>query len=149
MQFALLAIMAFWLGFVPRVQAQEVSAEAISRMLVTDLSPTRSMEMGQWFTDVAQSGRDTRGLGIIYVHVPGSAGTVSIHAAIYNMGRSGWLKNRDVTGLYGYSPRETLFFPDRIEIVTTTLGPNEPRCCPTVQTRWSFDLATGVAQEIK
>jgi hypothetical protein len=116
------------------VLAQEDSAGDIARMLVTELSPTRSMESGQWFTS-APSGAGSRGLGIIYVHVPGSAGTVSIHAALFTNSGAEWLKNRDVTGLFGYSPRDATFYPDRVELTTTTLGPNDPRCCPTKLTR--------------
>ena len=125
--------------------AQAYTPETIARMLVMELSPTRSMEGGEWFTDKDAFGRETRALGIIYVHVPGSAGTVSIHAGIFDFHDSGWVKTRDVSGLYGVGPRNAVFHANRIELETTTLAPGDPRCCPTQKVRWQVDIGTGAA----
>jgi hypothetical protein len=40
------------------------------------------------------------------------------------------------------------FFPDHVEVSTLTLGPNDPRCCPTLTKRWSIDLQSGEAVPI-
>jgi hypothetical protein len=130
-------------------RAQQATAEEIARMLVIDLSPTGAMESGQWFTDSALSGSVTRGLGVIYVHIPGSAGSVSIHAGLYGHSAAGWRREREVTGLFGYSPRDAAFFPGRVEVTTTTLAPGDPRCCPSLPVRWSIDLETGQAAALR
>lgn len=129
--------------------AQVYTPETIARMLVEELSPTRSMEGGEWFTNRDNLGRETRALGIIYVHVPGSAGTVSLHAGIFELYDSGWVKIRDVSGLYGVSPRNAVFQSNRIELETTTLAPGDARCCPTQKVRWHVDVNTGAAIPLK
>lgn len=53
-----------------------------------------------------------------------------------------------VDGLGGESPRDVAFLPERIEITTTTLGPDDMRCCPTVPARWSINRATLTATRI-
>jgi hypothetical protein len=132
------------LGLTPATglaQNRIFTADQVAQLLVQDMSPTGSMEGGQWFTDT----QDTYGLGIIYVHIPGSAGSVTIHAGIYGFLDSGWVKLRDVQGLFGASPTGAAFSPGRVEVLTMTLGPNDPRCCPTKQVRWTIDLETGQA----
>ena len=132
-----------WLAAPPgTLRAQD--AEAIAGMLVRDLSPTGSMEAGQWFTD--QAGQT--GLGIIYAHIPGSAGSVSIHAGLYRRADTGWTMERGVEGLFGMSPADAVFLGDRVEVTTTMLGPDDPRCCPSLFVRWSIDLASGMATRL-
>lgn len=121
--------------------AQIPTAEQIARMLVMDLSPTRAIESGEWFTN----SNETYALGIIYVHVPGSAGTVSIHGGIYGFLDSGWAKLADVTGLYGFSPMNARFDQTGVTLSTLTLAPGDPRCCPTKNTIWRIGFADGVA----
>lgn len=53
-----------------------------------------------------------------------------------------------VEGLGGESPRDVAFLPERIEITTTALGPDDMRCCPSVPARWSIDRATLTATRI-
>lgn len=132
---------AIFLGLGTQLMAQ-TSAEEIAHLLRNDLSPTGSMEGGQWYANATQA------LGIIYVHVPGSAGTVSIHSGVYGFFDNGWVKLKDVQGLFGSSPQGAQFLPGRVELTTITLGPDEPRCCPTLPVRWSVDLNTGVATRL-
>lgn len=140
---ALIAGLVIWAG--GPAPAQEMSADQIAAILVRDLSPTGSMEGGQWFTNGAADGRATYALGVIHVYAPGSAGTVTIHAGIYGYLDSGWAKLREVQGLFGMSPTGAVFTPGRVEVSTMMLGPNDPRCCPTRQMRWSIDLESGQA----
>lgn len=116
-------------------------AEEVARMLVKELSPTGAMEGGQWFTNP----ESTVGLGIIYAHIPGSAGSVSIHAGLFHRFPTGWSIHRGVEGLFGMSPMDAAFFGDRVEVTTMMLGPDDPRCCPTKQVRWSIDIESGRA----
>jgi len=125
--------------------AQEWSNNRVSEMLVTELSPTGAMVGGKWFTSAQNLTLGVRALGIIYAHVPGSAGTASIHAASFYWTGTGWQKYSDIPDLYGMSPVNAVFEGDRATLTTVTLGPNEPRCCPTLEKHWSIDLATGDA----
>lgn len=125
--------------------AQEWSNAQVSEMLVSELSPTGTMEGGKWFTSAQQLSRGVRALGIIYAHIPGSAGSVSIHAASFYWTGTGWQKYSDIADLFGSSPKNAIFNGDRVTLTTVTLGPNDPRCCPTREILWSIDLRTGVA----
>lgn len=127
------------------VQAQQAKSDEIARMLVTDLSPTASMESGQGLTNTPRPEQASRDLGIIYVYIPGSAGSGSIHAGLYSLYRSGWLKKRDFTGLFGTSSSDALFLEDRVELTPLTL---DPRCCPTQRQRWSINRRTGAAARL-
>lgn len=133
-------------GLVTGIQAQEWSPGRVPEMLVSELSPTGAMASGQWFISDAAMRPETVGLGIIYVHVPGSAGTVSIHAGLFLWSGSGWYKTLPVSGLYGFSPQEARFHPVHMELVTLTPGPEDARCCPSVRTRWSINLRSGTAR---
>ena len=44
--------------------------------------------------------------------------------------------------VYGQEPRDANFHDWQVDITTTMPGPNDPRCCPTVPTRWAVDLRT-------
>lgn len=131
--------------FASGAHAQYWQDKQVAEMLVRELSPTQSMEGGQWFvsTDVLRPG--TLGLGIIYVHIPGSAGNVSLHAALYQWTAQGWTMSARVQNLFGMSPQKPAFLPGRVEVSTMTLGPNDPRCCPTAEKRWSIDFGSGLA----
>jgi hypothetical protein len=129
-------------------QAQPWDNNRIAEMLVSELSPTGAMEGGQWFVSAQLLTPGTLGLGIIYAYVPGSAGTVSIHAALFRWAEDGWTKSTNIGGLFGYEPKDVAFFVDRVEVSTLTLGPNDPRCCPTLAKRWAIDLQSGLAVPI-
>lgn len=148
MRFGLVLLAMAMTFFGPQAEAQQESAQEIARMLVTDLSPTGAMESGQWFTNPAFPVTGAVGLGIIYAYIPGSAGSVSIHAGIYLRYPTGWSMTREVTGIFGMSPSNAVFHDDRVEVTTTTLGPNDPRCCPSVAARWSIDVTNGVATRL-
>ncbi|MFK7764877.1 MAG: hypothetical protein AB8B62_16560 [Roseobacter sp.] len=124
--------------------AAQTTAEQFAQLLRDDLSPTGTMEGGTWFTNEAA----THALGIIYVHIPGSAGSVSIHAGVYGFLDSGWVKLTDVQGLFGSAPKDTQFIADRIKLTTLTTGPDDPRCCPTLPVRWSIDVLSGIATRL-
>ena len=40
--------------------------------------------------------------------------------------------------IYGDDPRDVRFTRGKITVVTTTEGPNDSRCCPTLPKRWSI-----------
>ena len=148
MRFGIMLFAGFLALLAMRADAQSESAEDIAHMLVTNLSPTGAMEAGQWFTNPPVPETGAVGLGIIYVHVPGSAGTVSIHAGLFLLYPIGWSIIHEITGLFGMSPSDAVFYGDRVEVTTTVLGPNDPRCCPSVAARWSIDLTNGVASQL-
>ncbi len=81
---------------------------------------------------------------------PNRAGgnSISITVGVFRRIAQGWVFHAPVRDLFGQDPRDPAFFPGRVEITTTMPGPNDPRCCPTVPTRWSVDTATGAAARL-
>ncbi|MEM1073537.1 MAG: hypothetical protein AAF665_11260 [Pseudomonadota bacterium] len=134
--------------WVTSAAAQGWSNDRIAEMLVRELSPTGAMESGQWFVSNEKLTPGVHGLGVIYAHIPGSAGSVSIHVGLFSWTGAGWEKRLDVAGVFGLAPKDAAFFQTHVEISTLTLGPNEPRCCPTVIARWSIDYARGQAVRV-
>lgn len=128
--------------------AQTETWPNLDQLLLSTLSNTGAMESALWLPDDADPTRASAALGIAYVHIPGSAGSVSLGAALFAKGATGWAPERPVTGLFGFSPRDHRFLADRIELTTTMAGPDDPRCCPTQPARWSIDRATGQAQRL-
>ena len=120
----------------------------VAEMLVSELSPTGAMEAGQWFISTPELATGTWGLGVIYAHIPGSAGSVSIHAGVFQWSGTGWNRIHTVTGLFGMSPKDAAFYPDRVELTTITLGENDARCCPSLEKRWQISLDTGTASPL-
>jgi hypothetical protein len=140
-------VLALILGLAPLARAQEVGWGNLDALLVP-LSPTGAMEAALFLPDTPDPLTATRALGVVYAHIPGSAGSVSIHPAIFTRGAGGGALYRQVSGLFGQSPRDAQFFPERIEVTTTMPGPDDPRCCPTLPVRWSIDLVSGVATRL-
>ncbi|QBF33627.1 hypothetical protein [Thalassococcus sp. S3] len=138
-------ILTFFLLTAPASQAQQQGWGDLDTLLLQTLSPTGDMVSSFWMPDHQDPAAARHALAIIYSHIPGSAGNVSIHSGLFERTSSGWSLRQQVTGLFGQSPSDPKHLPDRIEVTTATLGPNDPRCCPTQSTRWWIDPRTGAA----
>lgn len=99
------------------------------------------------FPNSADPATADRALGIVYVHIEGSAGSARLEAGLFQRGPAGWQMQRRVSGLFGMSPRAPYFDASGFYLTTSTLGPNDPRCCPSLETAWFVDWATGQASE--
>jgi hypothetical protein len=99
--------------------------------------------------DSNEPARATEALGVVYVPIKGSAGSVEIEIGYFRRsGKSFKLAGR-VRGLFGMEPRDARFLPDRIEVTTTMPKPGDPRCCPTGTARWSIVRKSLVASRIR
>ena len=120
----------------------------LDAMILSTLTATGTAEAAFWLPDSPEPAQVTQGLGIAYEYIQGSAGSVSIAVGYFVRGAGGWQYAGPVQGLFGQSPRAPIFAPGAMELTTTTLGPNEPRCCPTQETRWRIDLSRLAAQRL-
>ncbi|OAN68969.1 hypothetical protein A8B82_04670 [Sulfitobacter sp. EhC04] len=120
----------------------------LDALLLNSLSTTGSMEASYWLPDNPDPAQAQLGLGIAYIHIPGSAGSVSIEAGIFRRTQNGWQYTAPVVNLFGHEPRDPLFQNGQVQLLTTMLGPGEPRCCPTQEAKWQIDLTTGQAQRL-
>ena len=120
----------------------------LDALLFSTLTASGQAEASFWLPDQVDPTTATRAVGVVYEHIPGSAGSVGIATGVYVRTGQGWQFAGPVQGMFGQSPRDPAFGPAHVDITTTLLGPNEPRCCPTVPGRWRIDLATLVAQRL-
>ena len=66
---------------------------------------------------------------------------VMLNVGLYRRYSDGW-HFEGLVPVYGQDPRDPLFTAGQVDITTTMPGPNDPRCCPTVPTRWAIDVKT-------
>lgn len=144
-KWALCALMAVW---AQTAAAQQAGWPNLDQLLFGTLTASGRAEASFWLPDQATPATATRALGVVYEHVPGSAGSVSIAVGLYARGAQGWQYAGPITGLFGQSPRDAVFAANQVELTTTMLGPNEPRCCPTLPVRWRIDIPTRQAQRL-
>ena len=62
-----------------------------------------------------------------------------LNVGLFRRMNEGWVFAQ-LLEIYGVTPRDGRFTEELFEVTTTTLGPNEPRCCPTQTTKWVVDL---------
>lgn len=139
-------IATFCLMLALPVQAQDGWPD-LDQLLFGTLTTSGRAEASFWLPDSGDPASATRALGIVYEAFPGG-NAVSIATGMYQRVPQGWQFLGLVEGLFGQSPRDAAFGPTHVELTTTMLGPGEPRCCPTLATRWRIDLATRTAQKL-
>jgi hypothetical protein len=116
----------------------------LDRLLAAALLPQdASLNGAFWLPDDADPSRAREALAVTYFEVPGGGNSARISSGYFVLTNTGWSLARPLSGLFGGSPRDVTFLPDRIELTTTMPKPGDPRCCPTGTGRWSVDRATG------
>lgn len=140
-------VLAFAVWLSP-LTAQTAGWPDLDSLLFSTLTKSGRAEASFWLPDQPDPTTATRALGIVYEHIPGSAGSVSIATGLYQRVEQGWAFVGPVQGLFGNAPRDPEFTQTHIDLTTITLGPNEPRCCPTLPVRWRIDLNTRTAQRL-
>ena len=131
--------------------SQPLSAQSwpnLDQLLFSTLTSSGTAEASFWIPDSPDPAGASRALGVVYEYIQGSAGSVSIAVGHYVRTQTGWQFAGTVSGLFGNSPRDPAYEQGFVDLTTTTLGPNEPRCCPTVQTRWRINLNTLTAVKL-
>lgn len=128
--------------------AQQSAWPDLDRLLFSTLTASGTAEASFWLPDQADPATATRALGVVYEYIPGSAGSTSIAVGLYQRTTAGWGFIGPVEGLFGQSPRDAVFGPTYVDLTTIMLGPNEPRCCPTMPVRWRVSLASRAAQRL-
>lgn len=133
----------------PAVLAQQQDWPDLDALLFGTLTNSGRAEASFWLPDSADPARATRALGVVYEHIPGSAGNTTIALGYYLRSEQGWAFAGPVSGVFGQSPRDPVYTATTLEITTTTLGPDDARCCPSVESRWRIDLQSRAAQPLR
>lgn len=138
----------FALLFSASSYAQDAGWGNLDDLILNNLPQAGEVQSAFWLPDNADPTIAHTALAFVYAHIPGSAGSVSLQIGLFSRDSVGWAFRTRVEGVYGFSPRDVLFVGDQIEVTTTTLGPDEPRCCPTQTTRFRIDRTTGAVTEL-
>jgi hypothetical protein len=129
-------------------QSRTGSTDAkIERLLAQSLGS--GFEASYWLPDSEEPAHVTEALGVVYIPIKGSAGSVSIEAGYFKRSGKIFQFGERVRDLFGMEPRDARFLPGRIELTTTMLKPGEPRCCPSGTARWAIDRKSLVATRIR
>lgn len=98
-----------------------------------------------FFVDHADPSLARLGLAIHYPPNRSGGNSYGITVALFQQANGGWGFVGPVEGLFGVNPRDAAFLGPQIELTTSTLGPNDARCCPTEEARWMIDVAQRTA----
>lgn len=131
--------------------SQPLSAQSwpnLDQLLFSTLTSSGTAEASYWIPDSPDPAQATQALGVVYEYIPGSAGNTGIATGYYLRGQAGWQLAGLVQGLFGQSPSDPAFGQGFVDLTTIMLGPNEPRCCPTLQTRWRINLGNMTAVKL-
>ena len=121
----------------------------LDHLLFQSLTSSQTAEVSYWLPNAPDPATATMAIGVVYEYIPGSAGNTGIATGVFVRHANGWAFAGKVDGMFGHQPRDAVFSQGYVDITTTTLGANEPRCCPTVPARWRIDFAGMKAVQIK
>ncbi|KAJ04648.1 hypothetical protein [Sulfitobacter mediterraneus] len=114
----------------------------LDALLFSHLTRSGSAEASYWLPNSIDPAQATAAFGVVYEHIAGSAGNTTIAVGLFLRPSGGqWGFAGPVADLFGHNPRDVVFEGGFAMMTTTMPGPNDPRCCPTVPTRWRIDLA--------
>ena len=121
------------------VRAQDWSFLAPLTMQTLDVRPGDNAP--RLFSDHPDPG--TARYSVIFHYYENRAGgnAIGLNAGLFRRDTDGW-RYAGPLKIFGFNPRDARFLPGRVEITTTTQGPNESRCCPTQVAKWSVDTTT-------
>ncbi|MDH5528603.1 MAG: hypothetical protein OEY05_01080 [Paracoccaceae bacterium] len=145
----------YWLAALLCLFGSAATSQDLSRwgdlegFLVQSLAPGQQSAAFAWLTDSDDPSQMREAIGVVYPVIVGAAGNTGIVVGHFTRIEAGFVRDRIITNLFGYDPRDVRFYPDRILITTTVLGPNDPRCCPTVAQVWSISRTTWNAEHAR
>lgn len=90
-----------------------------------------------FYGDYSGDGRDDVLLFAYYLGLEGG-NMIMLDILKFRSAKAGFKQDGKVENVFGENPRDVRFSKGRIRLTTTTLGPDEPRCCPTVAKRWTI-----------
>jgi len=118
-------------------------------LLSSTLAPGEQLALSFWLPDSSDPALAQQAIGVVYPIIQGAAGNTGIVVGHFvRLDGGAWGFAGVVPQLFGHDPRDVAFLPGAVQLTTTMLGPNEPRCCPTLPVRWQIDLTTKQAQRL-
>jgi hypothetical protein len=118
-------------------------------VLFSTLTTSGAAEASYWLPNATTPDQTTEAVGVVYEHIPGSAGSVSIAVGVFRRAGSDFVLVGRVNDVFGMVPADPAHYPDRIEFSTSTLTDTDPRCCPSGTTRWAIDRTTLTARKVE
>lgn len=120
----------------------------LDALLFQSLTNSGTAEASFWLPNASDPAQATTAIGVVYEYIPGSAGNTGIATGVFVRQENDWFFAGPVEGMFGQNPRDIVYSQHHVEVTTSQVGPNDPRCCPTLATRWRIDLGTRTAVKI-
>jgi hypothetical protein len=117
--------------------ASAQTPEGLDRLLAQQYGPDVAEVI--WFEGPPAADGAAPGLSVAYFPFPGG-NAMQIGVDAFRVTAAGLAHLGPVEGLFGGEPRDAVFGPGVVTLTTTMPRPEDPRCCPTGETRWTIDL---------
>lgn len=101
-----------------------------------------------WLPDSVDPQTATAALGFFYWYRVGGGNAMQLSVGYFQRTPAGFRLVYPIGGIFGLTPRDAVFSGNTIELTTTPPRPGEAPCCPTGETRWSFDRSTGLVTKL-
>lgn len=80
---------------------------------------------------------------IAFVYHPSGGNAANLDVLMFKGDGRGFRFFRKAEGIYGEDPRDIAIRPGAIDVTMTTLGPNDARCCPTLEKGYTIEISSG------
>lgn len=114
----------------PTAFDEEITAWARARHGANLFEPVNTF-YGDFNGDGAEDG-----LAFAYFALGGSS--AGLNVALFRNEGGHMVHHRDIEDVFGMEPRDAVFSEGSVQVTTLTLGPNDPRCCPTQPREWTI-----------
>lgn len=120
----------------------------LDALILPNLTTSGTAEASFWLPDNPDPAAASIALAVVYEWIEGSAGSTGIAPGFFVKQEGSWVFAGKVEGLFGQSPSDVAYGESAVELTTIMLGPDEPRCCPSMPVRWRIDYQTLVAERL-
>lgn len=134
---AALALLLLFAGSGAGAQDRAASGKALTGLVKKRLGRVNLHEVKPFYGDFTGDGRDDA-LVFAYYDDRSGGNAINLDVMLFEGRPGGFAFLRKVEDVFGQDPRAAQFSRGRIRITLTTLGPNDPRCCPTLPKQYTI-----------
>ncbi|WP_162561423.1 hypothetical protein [Methylobacterium terrae] len=110
---------------------------ALRTQVTARVGKVNSLEITPFYGDYNSDAKDDA-LVFAYYEDRNGGNSMSLDVFLFKGTAKGFSFVKKVPNVYGSSPRMARFGPGSIKVTLTTLGPNDPRCCPTATKEYTI-----------
>ncbi len=84
---------------------------------------------------------DGRRDAVAFIYAETGGNSLSLDVLLFTGEQDGFRFFRKAEGVFGQEPRNVAIRPGAIDVTTTTLGPKDARCCPTLEKNLTIEIS--------